>query len=128
MEKTCKLKTIFTTRKLCTCLPSPKSSFDGNLKSYVVCELSCCGCSSTYVCQTCRHLATRISEHQKTDPPVGQHVVERCGVLSAFNDRLIDQCQDSEKLMNIEALHIIRCKPQLRTRDEYKSRELTLKY
>ena len=65
---------------------------------------------------------------KKPDPPVGQHVVERCGVLSAFNDRLIDQCQDSEKLMTIETLLISRCKPQLRTRDEYKSRELTLKY
>ena len=36
---------------------------------------------------------------------------------------MIDQCQDSEKRMTIEALHISRRKPQLNTRDEYKIRD-----
>ena len=47
---------------------------------------------------------------------------------TAFNYKIIDQSQNSEKLMTIEALHVSRRKPQLNTRDEYKSRELTLKY
>ena len=111
-----------------TCVPSLKSSSDGNLKSRVVCELSCCECSSTYVGKTFRHLATRISQHQKTDSPVGKHVVEGCGSLAAFIFNIIDQCQDSEKLMTIEALRISRRKPQMNTRDEYKSREQTLEY
>ena len=65
---------------------------------------------------------------KKTDSLVGQHVVECCGALTAFNFKIIDQCQHSEKMMTIEDLHISRHKPQLNTRDEYKSRELTLKY
>ena len=106
LGKTCKLTPILTTRKLCICIPSRKSSFDSNLKPHVVYGPSCCGCNSLYVGQTCRHLATRISEHQKTNSPVGQHVVECCGALTAFNYKIIDQCQDSEKLMTIEALQI----------------------
>ena len=37
------VRTIFTTRKLKICLPSPRSSFDKDLKSHVVFELSCNG-------------------------------------------------------------------------------------
>ena len=59
---------------------------------------------------------------------MGHHVVECYGALTAFHYKVIDHCQDSEKVMTIEALHITRRKPQLNTRDEYKSRELTLKY
>ena len=128
LEKPFEMTTKFTTRKLCTCLPSLKSSADSNLKSHVVYELSCRGCSSTYVGQTCRHFATRISEHQKINSPVGQHVVECCGALTVFNYKIIDQCLDSKKLMTIDTLHISRRKPQLNTREEYKSRELTLNY
>ena len=102
--KKCELKTIFTTRKIFTCVPFLKSLFNSNLKSHNGYELSCCACSSTYVGQTCRHLATRISEHKKTDSPVRQHVVECCGALTVFKDKIIDQCQDSKKLMTIEAL------------------------
>ena len=102
-----------------------KCSFDSNLKSHVAYELTCCGCSSTYVVKTCRNLATRISERQKTNSPVGQHVVECCGALTASKNKISDQCQDSKKLMNIEALHIIKdalqkiiSKPQLKMEGE----------
>ena len=40
----------------------------------------------------------------------------------------MDQYQDSERLITIEALHISRRKPQLNTREENKSRDLALKY
>ena len=46
------VQTIFTTRKLKSCLPSLKSSFDKDLKSHVVYELICNGCKSIYVGQT----------------------------------------------------------------------------
>ena len=63
---------------------------------------------------------------KKTNSPV-VHVVECCGALTAFNYKIIDQCQDSEKSTTIEALHISRRKSHLNTRDEYKSRDLKLK-
>ena len=71
---------------------------------------------------------TRIIEHQKTDSPVGQHVSECCGTAKAFNWRIIDQSSEPQKLMTLEAIHIRQRKPAPNTRDEYRSRELTLKY
>ena len=61
------VQTIFTTRKHRSCLPSLKSSFDKDLKSHVVYELTCNGCKSIYVGRTCRHITTRVAEHAKAD-------------------------------------------------------------
>ena len=66
-------QTIFTTRKLKTCLPSLKTSFARELRSKVVYKLTCRGCNSTYVGQTVRNLATMVNEHSKGDSPAGQH-------------------------------------------------------
>ena len=59
---------ILTARKLETCLPTLKPSFDKKLKPYVVYKVTCKGCSSIYVGQASRHIITRISEHQKNIP------------------------------------------------------------
>ena len=100
-KKMCELKTIFTTRKLSTFLPSLKSGYDCNLKSHLVNGLSCCGCSSTYVGQTCRHFAKKISEHQKTDSLVGQHVLECCGALTEMISAIISKKLWPEKLCTL---------------------------
>ena len=42
----------------------------------------------------CRHIATRISEHQKTDFPVEQQVSECCGSSGDFMWRVIGQCNE----------------------------------
>ena len=76
LENSCKLTTKITMPNFCNCLLSLKFSFDSNLMSHVVYELICCGCSSAHVGQTCRHLAKRTSQHQKTDSPQRQHVVD----------------------------------------------------
>ena len=118
----------FTTRKLRTCLPTLKSPFDKNLKSHVVYKVPCNGCSSIYVGQTSRHVTTRFSEHQKQCSSVGQHLVECCGTTHNVKWEILDACRVVEKLMTIEAIYIKKLKPQLNTRDEYRGRELTLKY
>ena len=79
LKKLCDIHIIFTTRKLRTCLSTLKSPLDKNLKSHVVYKVACNGCSSIYVGQTSRHVTTRVSELQKKDFPVGQHLVECCG-------------------------------------------------
>ena len=66
--------------------------------------------------------------HQETNSPTGQYVVKCRGALTAIIYKIIDQWNDSEKLMTIEALHISRREPKLNTRDDYKSRELTLQF
>ena len=82
LKKLCKLRAIFITRKLRSCLPTLKSSFDTDLKSHVVYEIKCNGCGSIHVGQTSRHVATWITEHQKNDSQVGQLLVECCGATN----------------------------------------------
>ena len=121
---------IFTTRKLKTCLPSLKNSFARELRSKVVYKLTCSGCNSTYVGQTVRHLATRVDEHRKEDSPVGQHLLEcnkEVGGTAELKSEIIDQTANTHKLLTLEALHIWRERPKINTRDEFRSRELTLK-
>ena len=128
LQVDCKICVIFTTRKLRTCLPTLKSPFDKNLKSHVVYKVKCNGCSSIYVGQTSRHVTTRISEHQKNDSPVEQHLFECCGATHNVKWEILDACRGVEKLMTIEVIYIKKLKPQINTRDEYRGRELTLKY
>ena len=78
------VQTIFTTRKLKSCLPSLKSSFHKDLKSHVVYELTCNGCKSIYVGQTCRHNNTRVAEHAKADSRMGVYAIECNGDKTAF--------------------------------------------
>ena len=123
-------QTIFTTRKLKTCLSSLKTSFARKLRSKVVYKLTCSGCNATYVDQTVRHLATRVDEHRKGDSPVGQHLLEcnkEVGGTAELKSEIIDQTANTHKLLTLEALHIWRERPKINTRDEFRSRELTLK-
>ena len=104
---------MFTTRKIKTCMLSPKSSFSSELKSKVVYRLECCGCKSIYVGKTVRHLTTRIEEHRKEDTPVGQHI-RQCGSesgKSGFKWKIIDQASSSIKLLTLEELHIRKERP-----------------
>ena len=82
LKKLCELQVVFTTRKLRACLPTLKSSFDRDLKSHVVYEIKCNGCGSIYFGQTSRHVTTRITEHQKKDSRVVQHLVECRGTTN----------------------------------------------
>ena len=128
LKKLGDIQIIFTTRKLRTCLSTLKAPFDKNLKSHVVYKVTCNGCSSIYVGQTSRHVTTRISEHQEKDSPVGQHLIECFGKLHNIKWEILDACRGVEMLMTIEAIYIKKLKPQLNTLDEYRGRELTLKY
>ena len=65
LGKLTNVQVVFTTRKLESCLPSLKSAFSNDLKSRVVYQLSCSGCSSTYVGQTVRHLTRELRNIRK---------------------------------------------------------------
>ena len=119
---------FFTTRKIRSCLPTLKSSFDRDLKSHVVYEAKSSGCDSIYDGQTSRHVTTRITEQQKKDSQVGQHLVECRGATNDIEWKILDACRTVEKIMVIEDIYISKLKPALNTRDEYRRRELTLKY
>ena len=76
-----------------------------------------------------RHLTTRIEEHRKEDTPVGQHIRQYGSESgkSEFKWKIIDQASSRIKLLTLEALHIRKERPAINTRDEYGSRELTLR-
>ena len=123
----CGISTIFTTRKLRTCLPTLKTDFLRYLTSRVVYEICCPGCNSCYVGQTVRHLITRKIEHLRDSAPVGSHLKE-CGAdKAAVEARIVDRCLDTNKLLTLEALYISRRRPALNTREEYRQRYLTVK-
>ena len=129
LRKLTNVQVVFTTRTLESCLPSLKSAFSNDLKSRVVYKLSCSGCTSTYVLQTVRHLTTRIEEHKKADSPVGLHF-QQCqleGNSADLSWEFIHRSNNQTKLLTLEAMHIRKKKPGLNTRDEFRSRELTLK-
>ena len=112
---------IFTTRKHKSCLPSLKFSFDKDLKSHVVNEITCDGCKSIYVGQTCRHITTRVAEHAQAASPMGVIAIECNGDKTAFQWKILDQCSNQSKLMTLEALYIRTLKPAINTRDEYRT-------
>ena len=62
-----------------------------------------------------------------TSSILGLHLAN-CGAIGAqLTAKIIDRCQNPEKLLTLEALHIDRLKPTLIQREEYRRRELTLR-
>ena len=117
---------VFTTRKLKTCLPSLKATISKDLRSRVVYQIDCTGCGSCYVGQTIRHLRTRLSEHLRDSAPVGSHLVG-CAGTDKWEYKVLDSSRSITKLLTLEALYIDKEKPTLNTRDEYRSRPLTIR-
>ena len=115
LKELCELQVVFITRKLRSCLPALKSSIDGDLKSHVIYEIKSMGCGSIYVGQTSRHFTTRISEHQKKDLQVGQHMVECWGATNDIEWKILDACRTVEKLKTIEDIYIGKLKSALNT-------------
>ena len=90
LNKILPVQTIFTIGKLKSCLPRLKSGFDKDLKSHVVYELTCNGCKSFYVGQTCRHINTRVAKYTKADSPIGIHAINCNGDKTAFQLKILD--------------------------------------
>ena len=127
IEKICSASEVFTTtRKLKTCLPSLKATIPKDLRSHVVYQIDCTGCGSCYVGQTIRHLRTRLSEHLRDSAPVGSHLVS-CSGTDKWEYKVLDSSRGITKLPALEALYIDKEKPTLNTRDEYRSRPLTIR-
>ena len=126
LRKIIPLSVVFTTRKLKTCLPSLKAPISKDLRSRVVYQIDCTGCGSCYVGQTIRHLRTRLTEHLRETAPVGSHL-KQCAGTDNWKYKVLDGSRSLTKLLTLEALYIEREKPGLNTRDEYRSRPLTIR-
>jgi len=123
------VKIIFTLRKLKTVTPSLKPPIEKalTLRSKVVYQFTCSRCEACYVGATSRHLQTR---HIKRKYGVVYKHLARCGVNGHESDMdILCATQKGEvHLFTLEALIIRQVKPQINVRDEFKSRELIIKF
>ena len=119
---------VMTLRKLKTVLPSLKPSVEKMLRSGVVYEITCPRCTACYVGETCRHLQTRFKEHIQRIGPMRKHLAQ---CRTSLEEKDVDILQQSSRgenfVLTLEALHIRERKPTINTKDEYRSRELTIK-
>ena len=125
------MQPVITLRKMRTCLPSLKCTVKKNLKSRVVYKIVCPGCNACYVGQTSRHLIPRFSEHKyKRNQPVRAHFDKCTRDAPAVDDVkiLASTSRGLDYLLTLEALYIREIKPELNTKDEHRSRELTIKF
>ena len=93
-------------------------------------QISCPECNSSYVGQTVHHLSRRFREHLGSSGTLKKHF-ETCvenTIISLDNVKVLTKCYSDKKLLTLEALFIKQIKPELNTKDEFRSRVLTLKF
>ena len=119
---------IMTLRKLKTTMPSLKPPVEKMLRSGVVYKITCPRCNACYVGQTSRHLQTRFREHLNNSGPVKNHLL-KCNTKIAEDDIeiLTSTSRGENYLLTLEALVIRELMPGINTKDEYRSRTLTIK-
>ena len=121
-------KVVFTLRKLKTITPSLKEPVEKSLKSGIVYKISCPRCNACYVGQTGRHLQTRLREHSHSKGPVKEHMTKCETDWSEKDVSVLSATSQGEvHLLTLEALWIREIKPVINTKDEFRSRELTIK-
>ena len=124
-------KPILTLSKLKTILPTLKVQVDKECRARIVYKVSCPRCKACYVGQTDRHYLIRFREHCQPSRPFGKHI-RLCGVSLAFdNKENVSIIQSTHRsipfLETLEALWQREIRPTINTKDEYRSRELTIK-
>ena len=126
MEAPCTI--IMTLRKLKTVLPSLKTPVDKMLRSGIVYKLRCPRCAACYVGKTSRHFRSRFREYVNNQGPMKSHLTKCKATLTEDSVEILHSTSRGEGyLMTLEALHIRELKPSINTKDEYRSRTLTIK-
>ena len=110
-------------------LPSLKPSVPKMLQNNAVYLIKCPRCESSYVGQTTRHLQQRFREHVGNKGPIKTHFSE-CGITPTENNiSILGKPRGGDyRLLTLEALFIKEFSPVLNTKDEFRSRTLTLKF
>ena len=120
-------KVILTLRKTKNVITSLKVPVPNMLQSNVVYKITCSQCKLSYVGQTSRHLQQRLKEHIGSSGLLRKHFQE-CDVSPSFEMVEILGKEKFERLLTLEALFISEIKPTLNTKDEFRSRNLLLKF
>ena len=130
LKQSVSIQPILTLRKLKTVLPSLKATTKRELRSRVIYKISCPSCNACYVGQTRRHLLTRFREHRNNrNGSVYNHFNTCISGKPTLNDIEIiaSSIRETNYLLTLEALFIRQLKPELNTKDEFRSRELIIK-
>ena len=120
---------VITIRKIRTFVSTFKSKIPDDIVSRVVYRIECPSCQACYVGQTDRHVRTRFGEHKtKRNEPVRKHFEPCAGRKAMFSDMsILHRTTNSVAFLEtLEAIYIREVKPTLNTRDEWRSRELTI--
>jgi hypothetical protein len=118
---------IMTLRKLRTTMPSLKPPVEKMIRSGVVYKITCPCCSACYVGQTSRHLQTRFREHSTKTGPMKTHLRQCNTSISEENvEILASTSRGVNYLLTLEALYIREMDPQLNSKEEYRSKTLTI--
>ena len=107
------------------CPPLVKtSSRENDPKRSCVCPC----CTACYVGETGRHMQSRFKEHVSRAGPMRNHLMQCNAALTENDVDILQQTSRGEGfLLTLEALYIRERKPTINTKDEYHSRELTIK-
>ena len=120
---------VLTLRKLKTVLPSLKPAMNKWVRCDIVYKITCPQSQLCYIGATCRCLDVRFKEHKKPSLPLGKHL-RKCKALEKISldnvDILASTTRSEQFLFTLEALWQKEERPKLNTKDEYKSRELTI--
>ena len=84
-------------------------------------------CDASYVGKTFRLVKQRFAEHMGSSSFIRKHF-ENCNVIPSDDYIKILGKAKGDRLLSLEAIFINRIKPNLNTKDEYKSRELKLRF
>ena len=97
------------------------------IRSGVIYQISCPRCTACYVGQTSRHLQTRFREHTKNQGPVKTHLHQCNTTITEEHINILSSTSRGEShLLTLEALYIQELDPKINTKDEYRSRTLTI--
>ena len=122
------VRVIFTIKRVKSVLPPLKEPVPKMLRSGTVYQITCSRCKTCYVGQTARHLQTRFREHQNNAGPIKSHGLKCSKTFSEDDVTILDSTSKSEQyLLTLEAIHIRSIKPEINTKEEFKSRTLIIK-
>ena len=120
---------VLTLRKLKTVMPSLKPAIDKPVRNHIVYRITCPRCKACYIGATTRCLCVRFGEHKRPSQPMGKHL-RNCNAINEISlehvDILASTTRSEQFLFTLEALWQKEERPKLNTKDEYKSRELTI--
>ena len=120
-------KVIMTLVKTKNIVSKLKPPVPNMLQSNVVYKITCPRCKSSYVGQTSRHMQQRFREHIGARGLIKIHFID-CNVEPREDTVEILGRAKGEKLLTLESLFISEISPNLNTKDEFRSRELKLKF